>query len=91
MILELAGAPALSAFRIAKLLDRLTALDGAVTGLSARFTHFVEATRELTAAEQDVLARLLTYGPRMEGQQSAGDGELILVVPRAGTDRKSVV
>jgi phosphoribosylformylglycinamidine synthase len=71
MILELAGAPALSHFRIAKLLDRLTALDAAITGLTAHFVHFVEVSRELTAQEQDVLVRLLTYGPRMESEQLA--------------------
>ncbi len=84
-MLSLPGAAALSAFRIAKLLTRLAALDPAVRGLSSRFVHFIDTSRELTSEEATVLERLLTYGPRMQGLEPETDGQLLLVVPRAGT------
>ncbi len=84
-MLEIPGAPALSAFRIHKLLGRLAASNPSVTALSSRFIHFVETERELTAAEYAVLAQLLTYGPRMEESAEQDSGERVLVVPRAGT------
>jgi phosphoribosylformylglycinamidine synthase len=82
-MLQIAGPPALSGFRIAKLLDRLGALEPAVTGLTARFMHFAELAQPLSAPEREVLAELLSYGPRMEAPAEAG--ECVLVVPRAGT------
>ena len=87
-MLQIPGAPALSAFRIAKLLSRLQALDPRITALDSRFDHFVDLERVLAPAERDVLERLLTYGPRIEsGAESAAEqgGESILVVPREGT------
>ena len=84
-MLQLPGAPALSAFRIAKLLERLAALEPAVKGLDARFVHFADLDRDLTAAELDILEKLLTYGPRIEPATSELAGERLLVVPRAGT------
>src|SRR5437762_1695904 len=83
-MLELPGAQALSAFRIAKLIEGLQAREPRVTRLSARFVHFLDMERELTAQERSTLAQLLTYGPRMETAE-AEVGELLLVVPRAGT------
>src|SRR5688500_16159880 len=83
-MLELPGAPALSTFRIAKLLESLKAREPGVTALSARFIHFAETERALTHGEQQILARLLTYGPRVEAE-NLESGELLLVVPRAGT------
>jgi phosphoribosylformylglycinamidine synthase len=83
-MLQLQGAPALSSFRIAKLLDLLRATDPGVTGLDSRFVHFVDVERPLTADESAILQRLLTYGPRM---QESGDesGNRVIVVPRSGT------
>jgi phosphoribosylformylglycinamidine synthase len=83
-MLQLQGAPALSSFRIAKLLDLLRAQEPAVTGLDSRFVHFVDVERPLTREETGILESLLTYGPRME-MGSAEQGELIVVVPREGT------
>jgi phosphoribosylformylglycinamidine synthase len=83
-MLQLTGAPALSAFRIAKLVDGLKTLEPSVASLSARFVHFVAVDRELTAQETRILGRLLTYGPRFDASQSDA-GELLLVVPRPGT------
>ena len=59
-MLEIPGAPALSAFRIAKLLDRLNAIEPGVRGLAARFVHFADLARPLQAAERELLGRLLT-------------------------------
>ena len=55
-MLEIPGPPALSAFRITKLLRRVQALESTVAGLSARFVHFADLARPLTAPEQQVLA-----------------------------------
>jgi phosphoribosylformylglycinamidine synthase len=83
-ILQLPGPPALSAFRVAKLLERLTALEPAVRALAARFVHFVELAAPLSDTERAVLERLLDYGPRLPQPETHG-GECLLVVPRAGT------
>ena len=82
-ILTLPGTPALSGFRLDKLLARLRLLEPAVGGVSARFVHFVALDRALTAQERERLERLLSYGPRASGAQS--DGEPLWVVPREGT------
>jgi phosphoribosylformylglycinamidine synthase len=82
--LQLAGPPALSDFRIAKLLGRLRALEPAVAALEARFMHFVELAQPLSASEQAILAQLLIYGPRLPAAANE-NGERLLVVPRAGT------
>jgi phosphoribosylformylglycinamidine synthase len=89
-MLQLPGAPALSAFRIAKLLARLATLEPAVRSLDARFIHFVDTARPLESAERQILQRLLTYGPRIEpaaGAPVTGDsaGDTLLIVPREGT------
>ena len=86
-ILGIAGTAALSPFRRPKLLERLRAIEPAVTALDSRFMHFVECTRALTAGERAVLLALLTYGPRPQAPPPAGEGaaNLVLVVPRAGT------
>jgi phosphoribosylformylglycinamidine synthase len=83
-MLQLAGPVALSAFRIAKLLERLGARDPAVAGLEARYVHFVDLARTLGAPERQVLEALLTYGPRQPAV-AGGAGECVLVVPRLGT------
>src|SRR5258707_7194287 len=82
-MLQIPGPPALSAFRIAKLLDRVGARQPAVTGLAARFMHFADLAQPLSAPEREVLAELLSYGPRRELEALAG--ECLLVVPRTGT------
>jgi phosphoribosylformylglycinamidine synthase len=81
--LILRGAPALSAFRHGKLLSQLTAKVPAVTGLYAEFAHFAEVTGVLTADEEQVLARLLKYGPSVPVQEPSG--KLFLTIPRFGT------
>ncbi|MGG5872021.1 phosphoribosylformylglycinamidine synthase [Pseudomonas peli] len=82
-MLILRGAPALSAFRHGKLLEQLTSKVPAVTGLYAEFAHFAEVTGVLTADEEQVLARLLKYGPSVPVQEPSG--RLFLTIPRFGT------
>ena len=82
-MLILRGAPALSAFRHGKLLEQLSQKVPAVTGLYAEFAHFADVDGELTADQQQVLGRLLKYGPSVPVQEPAG--RLFLVVPRLGT------
>jgi phosphoribosylformylglycinamidine synthase len=85
-MLLIPGPAALSAFRIAKLLERLRALQPQVRGLGARFVHFADLSAPLSGAEQAVLAQLLTYGPSLPAAEAgATAGGSILVVPRAGT------
>jgi phosphoribosylformylglycinamidine synthase len=84
-MLQIPGAPALSAFRIAKLLAKLRKHEPQITALSSRFMHFVDLERPLGAAEEEVLGRLLTYGPRLEQAVGSEGGESLLVVPREGT------
>ncbi|MFZ3152732.1 phosphoribosylformylglycinamidine synthase [Pseudomonas sp.] len=82
-MLILRGAPALSAFRHGKLLEQLTSKVPAVTGLYAEFAHFAEVTGVLNADEEQVLARLLKYGPSVPVQEPSG--RLFLSIPRFGT------
>jgi phosphoribosylformylglycinamidine synthase len=83
-MLQLPGARALSDFRIAKLVARLSTLEPAVAGLDARFIHFVDTERPLEGSEQQLLQKLLTYGPT-SAMPPDSDGEMLLVVPREGT------
>jgi len=85
-ILSLAGRPALSPFRLAKLLQSLSQTHSAhrITGIAATYWHFVELRRPLGAAERSTLDRLLTYGPEA-GIDSPATGSELLVVPRPGT------
>ncbi|WP_150302794.1 phosphoribosylformylglycinamidine synthase [Pseudomonas saliphila] len=79
----LRGAPALSDFRRDKLLARLQSSVPAVQGLYAEFMHFAELGAELDEHSEQVLARLLKYGPSVTVEEPAGT--LILAVPRFGT------
>jgi len=85
-ILSLAGRPALSNFRLAKLKQGLDAARPAhrVAGISATFRHFVETFRVLAAEERATLDRLLTYGPEMPAVTAAANATF-LVIPRPGT------
>jgi len=82
-IQKLAGPPALSRFRLDKLLAALRERDVRVRGVAARFWHFVELRAPLEPGAQRVLERLLRYGPTLETGQERG--RLVLVVPRPGT------
>jgi phosphoribosylformylglycinamidine synthase len=82
-MLILPGAPALSPFRIEKLLAPVRSVCPATTSLTARFVHFAETSRDLDERESEVLAQLLTYGPTLQSEED--DGSLVLALPRFGT------
>ena len=82
-MLVLRGAPALSDFRTAKLIQRLATAGVKVTHLYSEFVHLVSASQALSDAEQAVLNKLLTYGPK--ASQESAQGNLFFVTPRPGT------
>ncbi|KHT64472.1 phosphoribosylformylglycinamidine synthase [Photobacterium gaetbulicola] len=79
----LRGSPALSEFRVNKLLERCRELDLPVSGIYAEFMHFADLSAPLSADEQEKLASLLTYGPTIAEHEPSG--LLLLVTPRPGT------
>ncbi|MDX5405742.1 MAG: phosphoribosylformylglycinamidine synthase [Chromatiaceae bacterium] len=82
-MLILRGAPALSDFRIQKLLDQCAQSGLTVSSLYAEFMHFADASSALTDAQQQTLDKLLTYGPAIASHEPRG--QLLLVTPRPGT------
>src|SRR5688572_9885130 len=62
-MLILRGSPALSDFRLQKLLQDISAAKLPVRAISARFVHVAELSAKLSAGQQEVLEKLLTYGP----------------------------
>ena len=82
-MLILRGSPALSSFRLSKLLQDLIAAGLPACALSAEFVHVVEVARELTSTERSLLDRLLTYGPSRTAEPV--HGVVQVVAPRPGT------
>ncbi|MFQ3219057.1 MAG: phosphoribosylformylglycinamidine synthase [Paraglaciecola sp.] len=82
-MLVLRGAPALSEFRSKKLMQSIAGLNLPVNSLFAEFVHFSHLSEPLNEHEQDVLNKLLTYGPKIEAQQP--HGQTLVVIPRPGT------
>jgi phosphoribosylformylglycinamidine synthase len=82
-MLVVAGAPAFTPARTAKVLARVRATNAGVTAVAARHVHLADVERALTADERALLDRLLTYGPRQA--PAAIGGARLLVVPRIGT------
>ncbi len=82
-ILELAGQPALSDFRLAKLTRALERLDPRVTKLEARFAYFIDLREALSATNRERLEAILLSGDAA-GKFSRG-AKTIIVVPRPGT------
>ncbi|MGF6434401.1 phosphoribosylformylglycinamidine synthase [Kosakonia sp. 1610] len=79
----LRGSPALSAFRINKLLARFQATNLPVSNIYAEYTHFADLNAALTEEEYARLQRLLKYGPSLSSHTPTG--KLLLVTPRPGT------
>ncbi len=77
------GSPALSDFRLQKLLQDLMSVGLPVRDLSAEFVHLVETTADLTTAEREILEKLLTYGPSRTATRVSGLVQVI--APRPGT------
>ncbi len=82
-MLILRGTSALSEFRLSKLLNDLVSGGLPVRAISAEFVHIAELNTELTAPENSVLEKLLTYGPRRTC--TAVTGLRMVVAPRPGT------
>ena len=82
-MLILRGAPALSEFRIQKLLDLCAQQNLPVSGIYAEYMHFADLAAPLSAEQQDTLDKLLSYGPTVTSHQPTG--LLLLVTPRPGT------
>ena len=82
-MLELAGQPALSDFRLEKLTHSLRKADGRVTGVEARYTYFIDLAAKLSAEHRERLEALLLSG-ESPGRLSKGASKLY-VVPRHGT------
>ncbi len=79
----LRGSPALSEFRVNKLLELCCELNLPVTGIYAEFAHFADVISDLDASEIVKLEKLLTYGPTIEEHKP--EGLLLLSAPRPGT------
>jgi len=80
---SLPGAPALSQFRLERLLQALQGADRRVRAVGSHLMHFVDASRPLNESELELLGKLLTYGPRPHLQEERG--QRLLVTPRLGT------
>lgn len=79
----LRGAPSHSQFRLQKLQASLTAAGLPVKSVYAEYLHAAEVEGDLSGEEQDVLAKLLTYGPTLEEHEPVGIQRI--VAPRPGT------
>ena len=77
------GSQALSAFRIQKLLQTLQSCISARLTINSEFVHFSDLEVGLDDQQQQVLEKLLQYGPAAEPVEHKG--QLFLVVPRPGT------
>jgi len=82
-MLELAGQPALSDFRLAKLLDVLQRQDGRVKSVEARYCYFVAVNAALSAQHTKRLKALLLAGEKA-GRLGRGSRK-VYVLPRSGT------
>ena len=81
---EAHGINALSDFRVQQLLPRLQAIDGRITGISARFVHLVATEDTPTHAVMEQLKALLTYGEPCQSASPSG-AAVFIVSPRFGT------
>ncbi|QTF07500.1 phosphoribosylformylglycinamidine synthase [Brenneria izadpanahii] len=79
----LRGSPALSAFRINKLLVRCKEHFLPISDIYAEYVHFADVNAPLNNDELAKLTRLLKYGPSLAEHEP--QGRLLLVTPRPGT------
>ncbi|WP_114907435.1 phosphoribosylformylglycinamidine synthase [Ornithinimicrobium murale] len=80
-----AGGSALSDFRARALLRRLQTVVPRVTGVSARYQHWVASAAPLTDDEAHTLRQLLTYGDPHQPTEPAPGEATVVVTPRLGT------
>lgn len=86
-MLCLRGSAALSQFRIDKIQSQLSHHSN-IKHLYAEFRHFIWVENKgaevaLSAAQQETLKQILTYGPTLQVEDP--QGELLVVIPRIGT------
>ncbi|PKH21858.1 phosphoribosylformylglycinamidine synthase [Enterobacterales bacterium CwR94] len=79
----LRGSPALSAFRVNKLLAQFQEAHLPVSDIYAEYVHFADVSAALSGDEKARLQRLLKYGPSLA--EHTPQGRLLLVTPRPGT------
>src|SRR5690606_15206107 len=87
-MLQLAGPAAETAFRLAKLRERLRERVSAIEDVAARFVHYVHLERPLDGRERGVLDALLAYGEPDEKNRVGhhfADAASLYVLPRLGT------
>ena len=82
-MLVLRGAPALSDFRLQKIIKQLSVQGINVTTLTTEWVHLVDLEQELNNEQLGTLYQLLVYGPKRT--ETAHVGELFFVTPRLGT------
>ncbi|MBM2853868.1 MAG: phosphoribosylformylglycinamidine synthase [Steroidobacteraceae bacterium] len=82
-MLELEGAPALSDFRLERLLTSLRRVVPSMWRVQVHYRHFVDHSRTPDADESRILERLLDHDP--PPADANGGGQLLLTVPRPGT------
>ncbi|MFT5084540.1 MAG: phosphoribosylformylglycinamidine synthase [Lentisphaeria bacterium] len=88
-MLILRGTPALSEFRINKLLQELNESGLNLPGIYSQYVHFVDTHRELGGDDHAVLKQLLSYGPTFDSaavdERRLVDTTQLVVTPRPGT------
>ena len=77
------GTPALSGFRLQKLMAQLEKSIPNLEGVYAEYIHFADVEGELPKTKQKVLDKLLKYGPKSKPVEEKG--QVFLVIPRPGT------
>ena len=77
------GSPAVSTFRIEKIINALGKEGIKVSSISTHFVHLVDTKEALTDKEKTVLNKILSYGPSKD--ETENKGELFFVIPRVGT------
>ncbi len=77
------GAPALSAFRVQKLMQACEAAQLPVKQIYAEYVHLAYLSEALNPDNQAQLSKILTYGPAIESHEP--QGTLLFVTPRPGT------
>ncbi len=79
------GGNALSPFRAGALLGHIQAVVPSVTGVTARYVHWVASEAALTPDLAATVSRLLAYGEPYAAPAATGAGTLVVVGPRLGT------
>jgi phosphoribosylformylglycinamidine synthase len=82
-MLKIFGTSALSDFRIKRLLNELQTIEPTITGVSARFIHFIDIDDDLDHSQTIILSQLLAYGALLPASNNST--ESVMVVPRSGT------